>query len=188
MGIPALRDAGNTHAVTWFQQPQYHAPGEEVVRGPQGSSYTRAELAEVFRDGVADPELRALAREGGEAWGRQRFWGSASWGLGSVVVGALIDRVGLEAGLFGVSYVVSFGLLLVLLARLRPAWPRKKPVPDDAGACCGEGDAFESASDADDAPAKTKKRAPHSPPTPTSCRRATSTARTSARSRPTPPR
>ena len=112
---------------------------------------------------VADSMVLALAREGGEAWGRQRFWGSASWGLGSVVVGALIDRVGLEAGLFGVSYVVSFALLLVLLARLRPAWPRKKPVPDDAGACCGEGDAFESASDADDAPApaaETKKRAP----------------------------
>ena len=64
-----------------------------------------------------------LATQGNEAWGRQRFWGSASWGLGSLFVGALIDRVGLEAGIFGSTYLVCFALLCLLFFRVRPRWP-----------------------------------------------------------------
>ena len=64
-----------------------------------------------------------LATQGNEAWGRQRFWGSASWGLGSLFVGALIDRVGLEAGIFGSTYMVCAALLCLLFFRVRPRWP-----------------------------------------------------------------
>lgn len=71
---------------------------------------------------VADSMVLALARDGGEAWGRQRFWGSASWGLGSMAVGALIDRFGLEAGLFGVSHAMSLLLLCFILLRIEPGW------------------------------------------------------------------
>lgn len=78
---------------------------------------------------VADGMVLTLARDGNEAWGRQRFWGSASWGLGSLFVGALIDRVGLEAGIFGSTYAVGFLLLAVLYFRVRPRWPA--PEEDD---------------------------------------------------------
>jgi len=72
---------------------------------------------------VADAMVLSLATQGNEAWGRQRFWGSASWGLGSFFVGALIDRVGLEAGIFGSTYLVCFALLCLLFFRVRPRWP-----------------------------------------------------------------
>ena len=71
---------------------------------------------------VADAMVLTMARDGGEAWGRQRFWGSASWGLGSVVVGAIIDKAGLEIGLFGCSHFLSFLLLIFLLLRIEPVW------------------------------------------------------------------
>jgi len=71
---------------------------------------------------VADAMVLALARDGGEAWGRQRFWGSASWGLGSVLVGAVIDRCGLEMGLFGCSHLMSLLLLCFLLTKVEPGW------------------------------------------------------------------
>uniref|UniRef100_A0A7S3NF87 Major facilitator superfamily associated domain-containing protein n=1 Tax=Aureoumbra lagunensis TaxID=44058 RepID=A0A7S3NF87_9STRA len=73
---------------------------------------------------VADAMVLALARDGGEAWGKQRFWGSASWGLGSVAVGALIDRCGLEIGLFAVSHLASLCLLSFLITRLATRWHR----------------------------------------------------------------
>ncbi|KAJ8600860.1 hypothetical protein CTAYLR_008208 [Chrysophaeum taylorii] len=71
---------------------------------------------------VADAMVLALARDGGEAWGRQRFWGSASWGLGSVGVGLIIDRHGLEWGLFGMSHLLSGALLLFLVFWVEPNW------------------------------------------------------------------
>lgn len=100
---------------------------------------------------VADAMVLALARDGGEAWGRQRFWGSASWGLGSVAVGVIIDKMGLEFGLFGVSHLMSVCLLIFLLVRVEPAWGAKQrrqrmllkqggtsasptPTPDERGA------------------------------------------------------
>ncbi|KAJ1453499.1 major facilitator superfamily domain-containing protein [Pelagophyceae sp. CCMP2097] len=71
---------------------------------------------------VADAMVLALARSGGEAWGRQRFWGSASWGAGSLLVGILIDAVGLEWGLFGSSYLISVGLASFLVFKMAPKW------------------------------------------------------------------
>lgn len=75
---------------------------------------------------VADAMVLSLARDGGEAWGRQRFWGSASWGIGSMLVGAIIDKLGLEAGLFGLSHLMSICLLLFLIVRVEPAWGLKQ--------------------------------------------------------------
>jgi len=107
---------------------------------------------------VADAMVLALAREGGEAWGRQRFWGSASWGLGSLAVGALIDRVGLEAGLFGSSYAVSLALLFLLAWRILPRWPRD----DDAAAAdaAGDSEAPPPPATVPPSPGHSKKRAP----------------------------
>ena len=82
-----------------------------------------------------------------------------SWGLGSLVAGALIDRVGLEAGLFGACHLASLALLLLLARRLLPGWPAadeprsparevesgtplrpsKKRAPRDLGAVVGRG-------------------------------------------------
>ena len=126
-------------------------------------------LLRVFRSAasaaspVADAMVLSLARDGGEAWGRQRFWGSASWGLGSVVVGALIDRVGLEAGLFGANYVVTACLVAVLVLRLRPRWPRRDPGGAAAGGDAeaglrGEGGAADR--NAEESRASAKARAP----------------------------
>mmetsp|Transcript_24860 Transcript_24860/g.74570 ORF Transcript_24860/g.74570 Transcript_24860/m.74570 type:complete len:473 (+) Transcript_24860:108-1526(+) len=80
---------------------------------------------------VADAMVLALASESGQSWGRQRFWGSASWGLGSLAAGALIDRAGLELGLFGSCHLCSLALLLLIALRLLPAWPRESRGGDE---------------------------------------------------------
>ena len=88
---------------------------------------------------VSDAMVLSLAREGGEAWGRQRFWGSASWGAGSVVVGFLIDRVGLERGLFGTSHVLSAFLLVFIALKLAPGWPRtSQSSVTRSSSCCAD--------------------------------------------------
>ena len=56
-----------------------------------------------------------LVRGTEEGFGKQRLFGSLSWGLGSMVVGMIIDAFGIEAGIFGFTYAGSFFYLALLL-------------------------------------------------------------------------
>ncbi|KAJ1451391.1 hypothetical protein M885DRAFT_16678 [Pelagophyceae sp. CCMP2097] len=75
--------------------------------------------------------LRVLERHDGAGYGAQRLWTGLAWGLGSFVVGVVIDRHGYGA-IFTWSYA-STALLLVLLA-CRPDAPASRKSVEDPNA------------------------------------------------------
>ena len=110
------------HAVAAVIQDSVDKSGHAAFLAWRVAFFRVARSAASAASPVADAMVLALARDGGEAWGRQRFWGSASWGLGSVAVGAIIDSFGLEWGLFGCSHLLSMILLVFLVTRIEPHW------------------------------------------------------------------
>mmetsp|Transcript_23494 Transcript_23494/g.76510 ORF Transcript_23494/g.76510 Transcript_23494/m.76510 type:complete len:489 (+) Transcript_23494:229-1695(+) len=59
---------------------------------------------------LVDALVAQLSHRTKEGYGKQRLWGSVSWGCMSFVAGVLIDRFGLEA-LFAYTYVARMTLL-----------------------------------------------------------------------------
>jgi len=59
---------------------------------------------------VTNALVLELVANTSEGFGRQRTFGTVSWGLGSVLVGYIIDAMGLQAGVFFFSY---FGEIVV---------------------------------------------------------------------------
>jgi MFS transporter, PPP family, 3-phenylpropionic acid transporter len=62
---------------------------------------------------LADSATLALLGGDRERYGTQRFWGAVGWGVSTIAVGALIERVGLWAIFAGYA---GMGLLTVLVA------------------------------------------------------------------------
>jgi len=63
---------------------------------------------------LVDALVAQLSHRTKEGYGKQRLWGSVSWGCMSFIAGVLIDRFGLEA-LFAYTYVARITLLACIV-------------------------------------------------------------------------